>query len=190
MNSDIEDVRPNQAEVREYGIELGLFAIRLGACVRELRDVINQRLKMTDLIEVEFLVLSLLASEPDEPLSQTQLGARLGVSPARLSKAVEYLRASGLLIVQRDRDDRRRQFVQLTPNGQQRVSAAIQRISPLIDRCRSRWSAERLNRWVEDAIQLMAMCREMDRAKGVPAPATQAGATIQAEATVQKGEAA
>ena len=69
---------------------------------------------------VQVRVLRRLANQPQ---SQSQLGAELGLAPPSITRLVDRLEARELIARQRDEADRRKVVVTLTDEGRQLVSA-------------------------------------------------------------------
>jgi DNA-binding MarR family transcriptional regulator len=70
----------------------------------------------------EFPVLNHLAEAG--PVSQQELGMALRINPSNLVGLLDVLEDDGLLVRGRDREDRRRHLVELTPAGKQRLAQA------------------------------------------------------------------
>jgi MarR family transcriptional regulator, lower aerobic nicotinate degradation pathway regulator len=70
----------------------------------------------------EFPVLNHLADAG--PVSQQELGMALRINPSNLVGLLDVLEADGLLVRGRDREDRRRHLVELTPDGKRRLAQA------------------------------------------------------------------
>ena len=140
--------------LHQFSLQLSMVAIQLGSCAREIRDEMNRQLATDSLVEIDFVVLCLVMAESDQRLSQTELAVRLPLSPARISRTVDHLRGSGLLNVERDAQDRRRQFVCLTEAGNQQLQQTLHRLSPLLNSLIERFPQHDLADWVRQVIQL------------------------------------
>lgn len=159
MNSDSLEKPEIDPDLRDWSVELGRVAAQLALYSREVREILNQHLDQAELVEIEFLILGSLIEHPDTGVLQNELGTSLKISPARLSKAIDRLRLKGLVELDRDSADRRRQYVCLTQAGWTQVLSAIDRLLPLYERCREHWPQERLRDWVVEAFQLLETCR-------------------------------
>ncbi len=86
--------------------------------------------------EPEFRLLWLLAggsqaSSAATPCDQAEMAARLVVSPAQVSGAVERLRGAGLLQREHDERDRRRQLWQITAEGKALLLRVVNLVATL-----------------------------------------------------------
>lgn len=149
----------SDAPLYQSSLQLSLLAIQLGTGARDIREEINRQLETAGLVEIDLVVLCLLKAEPDGRLSQTELAVQLPLSPARISRAVDHLRGSGWLAVERDTNDRRRQFVCLTDDGSQHLQGTLLELSPLLKSVVERFPEQELAAWavnvkkLRDAIQ-------------------------------------
>jgi DNA-binding MarR family transcriptional regulator len=78
--------------------------------------------------EAEFRLLWILFRDSSAP-DQAALAARLAVSPAQISGAVERLRTSSLIELSVDPGDRRRQLWRLAPAGAALVHQVLVRVA-------------------------------------------------------------
>ncbi|MGR6965974.1 MarR family winged helix-turn-helix transcriptional regulator [Geodermatophilus sp. URMC 61] len=69
-------------------------------------------------------VLLELNAAPDRRLRMSELGARVVLSRERVSRVVDELERAGLVLRERNSDDRRSLFAVLTPEGRDRLRAA------------------------------------------------------------------
>lgn len=60
-------------------------------------------------------------TDPAEPIGQKELGERLGLDPSDVVGLVDTLERAGYLLRERDRSDRRRNVLHLTPSGRTAV---------------------------------------------------------------------
>lgn len=120
-------VRPHFAPGSSATVWLAV-AERVFAVARQLRRALAAAGRGADLNEIELITLWACSVAPPEGMGQTQLIARLGVSPAQVSGLVESLRRRGLLSAKRDPLDRRRQRWQLTEQGQALLELAAEHL--------------------------------------------------------------
>lgn len=113
------------------------LAERLSLCSRQLRQAVAQHGVDPGLSEAELALLWACRLPAARGQSQKELAERLCVSPAHVSGLVEQLREAGLLVSQRDGHDRRRQLWQLTPRGEARLQAVVQRLAGWAASCAS-----------------------------------------------------
>lgn len=90
-------------------------ALLLGS--RALRKRIARLTGQHDLTDTEFLVLCCCRREGGE-IPQALIADSLGLSPAQVSVITEKLRTRELVLVQRGKTDRRKQFCVLTEQGE------------------------------------------------------------------------
>lgn len=105
------------------------LAEQLSRCSRQLRHLIARHCADLGLSEAQVALLQACRRSPSSGSSQKELAERLLVSPALISGLVEELRQAGLLVGRRDVHDRRRQQWQLTPAGQGRLHAVLERVA-------------------------------------------------------------
>jgi DNA-binding MarR family transcriptional regulator len=92
---------------------------------RTVSDELNQRLEQAhDLTLLHYGVLITLITDPARRLRMTDLAARVLTSPSGMTRAVSRLAAEGLVVRDRDPDDRRSFIVGLTPLGLTRLREA------------------------------------------------------------------
>jgi DNA-binding MarR family transcriptional regulator len=72
----------------------------------------------------EYFVLMNLSEAPDRALRMSELAARGGLSPSRISRLVDTLAADGLVRREPDENDRRVQIAVLTDEGMDRLVRA------------------------------------------------------------------
>lgn len=88
--------------------------------------IIDEALATLDLSGRQFLVLTFAGGS--EPLSQSELSARLGVDPTIVVGLIDGLEARGAIRRERDPTDRRRSLLMLTAAGRKlhtRASASV-----------------------------------------------------------------
>ncbi len=103
---------------------------RISLCSRLLRDNLAECTARRGVSEPVFMVLWASAESTLEGLSQSQLAASLGLSPAHVSGLVEQLRQKGWLEGHRSAPDRRRQVWRLTPAGRAILEGLLQDMAP------------------------------------------------------------
>jgi len=110
----------------------------LTVCFRALNRFFSVELAALDLSPVEFILLWTCGQNRNSSMSQSQLASMTGVSPAQLSQTAERLRRQGWIVLVRSKTDRRRQSLELTPQGAAKLQAARQRLkNPAAAACAS-----------------------------------------------------
>lgn len=93
----------------------------------------------------------LVALDDDGPLSQAELGRRLGIDRSDMAAAVAELEQRELLARTRDEHDRRRNVVVLTKQGE----AALARMNEAVDRAQAALLAALTAKEREQLVQLL-----------------------------------
>lgn len=107
--------------------------LRLAVFSRDLRRLLAKHLKSTKLNDTQFLLLFVCRETANQGISQIDLAALVGVSPAQMSSLVEQLQSQQLLETWRCPTDRRKQRLRLTVGGDELLNAALAKIQPLVD---------------------------------------------------------
>jgi DNA-binding MarR family transcriptional regulator len=115
----------------------------VSVCARQLRRALATHTSACGVSDTEFLLLWSCAQHV-EGISQSELAAAIGVSPAQLSGLVERLRQRGWLDAQRSREDRRRQCWRLTDEGRTLLDRGLEALTPLASHLEQSTSAEEL----------------------------------------------
>jgi DNA-binding MarR family transcriptional regulator len=95
--------------------------------------LVNEALATEGVRKYHFRVL--VALDDDGPLSQAELGRRLGIDRSDMAAVVAELEGRALLARTRDDKDRRRNVVTITPSGRealQRMEAAIEQAQTVL----------------------------------------------------------
>lgn len=100
----------------------------LTVCSRVINQVFSGEFVELDLAPAEFILLWTCGQSRNSAMSQQQLASVTGVSPAQLSQTAERLRRRGWVVMTRSKTDRRRQSLELTPEGAAKLQAASQRL--------------------------------------------------------------
>ena len=106
----------------------GLASWRLSAAALVGDRLVNEALATEGVRKYHFRVLVTLSEHG--PLSQADLGRRLGIDRSDMAAVVGELERSGWVQRVRDPDDRRRNVVSLTPDGEDalaRMDTAVKR---------------------------------------------------------------
>lgn len=106
--------------------------LRLAVFSRDLRRLLAKHLKSTKLNDTQFLLLFACRETANQGISQIDLAALVGVSPAQMSSLVEQLQSQQLLETWRCPTDRRKQRLRLTAGGHELLSSALTQIHPLV----------------------------------------------------------
>ena len=72
-----------------------------------------------------FEILLRLARSPDHSLRMCDLAAQTGLSPSGLTRAVDRLETTGLVVRRAGAADRRVAYAALTPEGLERIESAV-----------------------------------------------------------------
>ena len=92
----------------------------------QFHGIIDEALGAVDLTARQFLVLTFAGGA--EPLSQSELSARLGLDPTIVLGIIDALEARGAIRRTRDPADRRRSLLEITASGRKlhtKASAAV-----------------------------------------------------------------
>jgi DNA-binding MarR family transcriptional regulator len=92
----------------------------------QFHGIIDEALGAVDLTARQFLVLTFAGGA--EPLSQSELSARLGLDPTIVLGVIDALEARGTIRRTRDPADRRRSLLEITASGRRlhtKASAAV-----------------------------------------------------------------
>jgi DNA-binding MarR family transcriptional regulator len=92
----------------------------------QFHGIIDEALGAVDLTARQFLVLTFAGGA--EPLSQSELSARLGLDPTIVLGVIDALEARGAIRRTRDPADRRRSLLEMTASGRKlhtKASAAV-----------------------------------------------------------------
>lgn len=92
----------------------------------QFHGIIDDALQAIDVTPRQFLVLTFAGSE--QPLSQTELSARLGLDPTIVLGVIDALEDRGAIRRTRDPSDRRRSLVEITAGGRRlhaKATAAV-----------------------------------------------------------------
>jgi DNA-binding MarR family transcriptional regulator len=92
----------------------------------QFHGIIEDALQAIDVTPRQFLVLAFAGG--DEPLSQTELSARLGLDPTIVLGVIDALENRGAIRRTRDPADRRRSLVEITAGGRRlhaKATAAV-----------------------------------------------------------------
>jgi len=101
--------------------------IRIMSLYRDFLRQATQALEQVDLELFEYDVLSALRRQGKPySLPATGLARATGMSSGAMTNRVDRLEARGLVMRQRDEQDRRGVVVSLTPRGRRKIDAAIQ----------------------------------------------------------------
>ncbi|GEM_PF-5820477 len=106
--------------------------LRFAVFSRDLRRMLAKHLKSTQLNDTQFLLLFACRETANQGISQIDLAALVGVSPAQMSSLVEHLQSQQLLETWRCPTDRRKQRLRLTSGGNALLDAALAQIQPLV----------------------------------------------------------
>lgn len=117
--------------------------------------------------EAQLTLLLVCGQSPSAGVPQSQVAARLALSPAHVSARLEQLRARGLLHSHRCKTDRRRQLWRLTPAGTALVGSVLAELAEWAAPLERRLGEQRLAFLATVVQQLNSAMR--DRAKGSPA---------------------
>ncbi|MDV7145337.1 MarR family winged helix-turn-helix transcriptional regulator [Tropicimonas sp. TH_r6] len=109
----------------------------------------------------------LMAMKHMAPVSQTELAAAVGISPAGMSTMTDRLLAAGFITRRQDPALRRRNVLELTPQGLAKLDAISAVWCAVDDRIRDALGAE-------DAETLFRLARRLRRALGGEPPGTPA----------------
>jgi DNA-binding MarR family transcriptional regulator len=128
------------------------FAVLILRLARASGYRLAEALAALDMRNHEFAVLHHL--QQAGPLSQQELGSALRINPSNLVGLLDALEGDGLVVRPRDPADRRRHLVELTAEGQRRLSKARRAVeaaeqdllAPLteVERVRLKGALERL----------------------------------------------
>ena len=99
---------------------------QLARCQRVLQGLLTQMADRWQLSGNELLVLWLCARDAESGLSQRDLAATVGISPARMSGLIEGLRSRQLVSPWRCSRDRRRQYWRVQPDGWRLLRSAAE----------------------------------------------------------------
>lgn len=100
----------------------------LSVCSKALTRLFTAELAALDVSPVEFMLLWTCGQTRSAAMSQNQLASMNGVSAAQLSQTAERLRKRGWIVLTRDTTDRRRQSLELTPQGAAKLHFAVERL--------------------------------------------------------------
>jgi len=118
-NPSPEPSTPTGARNEPPHVNLGVLEHSVGYCCLqaylEVVPNIKKQLSKLRLRPVEYTVLSLINNNPD--INQKRLGQSIKVSPPNLATLLDKLQSDGLVIRQRNPDDRRSQILALTLKG-------------------------------------------------------------------------
>lgn len=113
-----EDARPARARVsldlrRFLPYRFYSIALRMAAAKPSLSDVITY--KGLPISERDWRVLVLVADEGT--ISQREIGHRIGMDPATVSRSLQHLENEGYVLTRRGKRDKRRSIVTLSERG-------------------------------------------------------------------------
>lgn len=120
-----EAIHPFVAD-RLSPLELDAWQALLHAHHQITRQLDAELRKEHDISFGEYDVLLRLARAPERRLSMTELARRVLISPSGLTRLVDGLSAEGLVERERNPDDARVVYAQLTEEGRARVRRAAQ----------------------------------------------------------------
>lgn len=100
----------------------------LSVCSKALSRLFNVELAALDVSPVEFMLLWTCGQTRSAAMSQNQLASMNGISAAQLSQTAERLRQRGWIVLTRDKADRRRQSLELTPQGAAKLQSAVEQL--------------------------------------------------------------
>ncbi len=125
-----ESISPKTASERADSVSDWLaLAELLSVCSHSLRSEVAARALGAAVTEPQFALLRTCARSTSG-LSQSELADGLALSAAHVSGMVEQLSARGLVVGQRDSNDRRRQCWRLTDAGRAIVELVIRELLP------------------------------------------------------------
>jgi len=100
-------------------------------CNRQLRRALADATALCHLSDTEFFLLWACHEGPQHGVGQHDMASVLGVSGAQMSGMVYDLRDRGLILLDRPAWDRRRQLLQITPNGRSLLDQTLSNLAPL-----------------------------------------------------------
>jgi DNA-binding MarR family transcriptional regulator len=117
--------------------ELGVIAL--------LQEARSQRLLRTrGLNTSQFALLFLLGKDPEEQWTLMRLADYLAMQPPGISKMVSQLKDKGWLTTKIDKIDKRKRFIQLTPEGENVRKETTTAVTPAICAMFENWGDEEL----------------------------------------------
>lgn len=106
---------------------------RVHRLVSQLAKAAEQKLREgSGMSFSQFLVLQALTESAQ--LSQAQIATYVGVTPAVMTKQVDYLCAAGWVVRSANKDDRRQHVIRLSPGGRQLIERLSGEIERLLDK--------------------------------------------------------
>ncbi|MET0453058.1 MAG: MarR family transcriptional regulator [Mycobacterium sp.] len=107
------------------GEEVGLWRA-LGRVTQRLPRLLDEAMvRDTGLTMTEFAILDALSEAPDTTARVSELAAAIGLSPSRVSRALDALTSHGWCRRQPDVRDKRAALAVLSDEGRERVKAAM-----------------------------------------------------------------
>ncbi len=134
--------------------------VKLMRCARSVSERADDSLRSMGFTESQFGVLEMLLHLG--PLHQHAIGDKLLLSRANITLLVDQLARKRLVRRERDREDRRRVMVQLTPEGRRKVERLFPSHALHLARAFSALDTG-------EVVELSRLCRKLGRACRPPA---------------------
>jgi len=98
-------------------------------CARALNRLFAGELAEVDISPAEFMLLWICSQSRSSAISQKQLASITGTSPAQVCQTAERLRERGWIVLIRCSADRRRQSLEMTPAGAEKLQTACEQLN-------------------------------------------------------------
>ncbi|MEX2185485.1 MAG: MarR family winged helix-turn-helix transcriptional regulator [Pirellulales bacterium] len=158
--------REGSPHIAAAGRVIALFR-RVEGCSQALRGAVERLAASHELAATQLMALW-ACGEIAAGVGQSDLAARIGVSPAQASALVEHLRQRGLIESHREATDRRRQRWTVTVSGRSVLIVVVDELANLARRIGTTFDEIRQGRMETSLEQLAAAVSESPSAVMVP----------------------
>lgn len=127
-----------------------------------VRDHVGDALLASNSNETRLMVMRSIAARGHQGCSQAELASVLRQAESSVCTLIERMKRDGLVHRFRSKQDRRKSFLMLTPEGQEQLEAALSRYEQAALALQSAWGRER-------ASQLRSLLEDVEFALSRPA---------------------